>query len=207
MTRLPVVPTIMVLIAVPVMIALGFWQLDRLDWKRETLADLAQRPSAERLDLDAEGVAPDNFRRAQITCRTSGRPVALSGRSLNGQSGFSYRLPCASPDSGVPVLLDVGWAPRPDAVEAVVLRDTYQGLLIDRFREVGDGPDRFLLVSSRAATPALMPSAPPTIDDIPNSHLSYAGQWFGFAAVLSVIYVLFTLQWRKSRRPSEPTNA
>ncbi|MBZ6378063.1 hypothetical protein B5C34_01725 [Pacificimonas flava] len=203
--KLPLLPTAMVVLAVPVMIALGFWQLDRLEWKEEMLSDLARRPSAPQIDLDQPGAAPENFRRAAITCRTSGRPQAVSGRSLQGQTGYSYRLPCSSPESGAPVMLDIGWAPRPDAVNAVVLRDRYQGVLIDRIRELGSGADRFLLVSGRAAVPELRPSAPPTLEDIPNSHRAYAGQWFGFAAVLSVIYVLYTLQWRRARRAAKQT--
>ena len=35
--RLPIVPTIVVLIAVGIMVRLGFWQLDRLHQKEELL--------------------------------------------------------------------------------------------------------------------------------------------------------------------------
>ena len=41
------------------------------------------------------------------------------------------------------------------------------------------------------ALPPLLPSAPPTIDTIPNNHLSYAVQWFSFAAILAIIYGLW----------------
>ena len=42
----------------------------------------------------------------------------------------------------------------------------------------------------RSAGPGLVASALPTPDSIPNNHLSYAIQWFLFAAIAGVIYVL-----------------
>ena len=54
------------------------------------------------------------------------------------------------------------------------------------------GPDRLTgmrLVAS-SAPPGLEPAAPPSISNIPNNHLSYAVQWFAFAAIAVVIYVL-----------------
>jgi surfeit locus 1 family protein len=38
--------------------------------------------------------------------------------------------------------------------------------------------------------PGLMASAPPSPDSIPNNHLSYAIQWFLFAGIAALIYVL-----------------
>jgi surfeit locus 1 family protein len=43
-----------------------------------------------------------------------------------------------------------------------------------------------------------MASAPPSPDNIPNNHLSYAVQWFLFAGIAGVIYALALRQrWRK----------
>ena len=153
--RLPILPTVMVALAVPVLIALGLWQLDRLEWKEDLLAELAERPALPRIDLDHPEAAPDNFRRAAITCSAAGRPRPVSGRSPEGRTGYSFRIPCQSTVSDSSVLLDIGWAPRPDSVETTVIRGRYEGLLIDRLREVGSGPDRFVLISSRAALPQL----------------------------------------------------
>ena len=47
----------------------------------------------------------------------------------------------------------------------------------------------------RTAVPPLTPSRVPTPGDLPDSHLSYAVQWFSFATILSVIYGLFV--WRR----------
>ena len=54
-----------------------------------------------------------------------------------------------------------------------------------------------------AATPGpgLQPIAPPSPVTIANNHLSYAVQWFLFAAIALVIYVLAL-----RRRKPKPTN-
>jgi cytochrome oxidase assembly protein ShyY1 len=46
-----------------------------------------------------------------------------------------------------------------------------------------------MLVSSEAA-PGLQPSARPTPDSVPNTHAWYALQWFLFAGLAALIYVL-----------------
>ena len=58
---------------------------------------------------------------------------------------------------------------------------------------------RMRLVAATAA-PGLQPSAPPTIEQIPNNHRSYAVQWFLVAALAAAIYLLAL---RKRLHPSE----
>ena len=43
-----------------------------------------------------------------------------------------------------------------------------------------------------AATPpdGLQPNAAPDLDSVPNNHLAYGVQWFFFAGVAAIIYVL-----------------
>ena len=36
----------------------------------------------------------------------------------------------------------------------------------------------------------LAANAPPDLDSVPNNHLAYAGQWFFFAAIAAIVYVL-----------------
>ena len=52
-----------------------------------------------------------------------------------------------------------------------------------------DSKSRMRLVAA-TAPPGLEPSAPPSIDQIPNNHRSYAVQWFLFALIALVIYIL-----------------
>ena len=54
------------------------------------------------------------------------------------------------------------------------------------------GPDRLkrMRLVAASAPPGLEPSAPPSIQSIPNNHRSYALQWFSFAAIAVIIYAL-----------------
>ena len=51
----PVLPTLMVLIAVPILIGFGFWQLQRMQWKDALLVELTPVvPSAQRIGTVGE---------------------------------------------------------------------------------------------------------------------------------------------------------
>jgi surfeit locus 1 family protein len=59
-----------------------------------------------------------------------------------------------------------------------------------------------MIVSDRPA-PGLKSSAQPNPADIPNNHLSYAVQWFLFAATALVIYAVALWQrWKKKVAPN-----
>ncbi len=61
-------------------------------------------------------------------------------------------------------------------------------------------PDRLTRMRLVAASPGpdLLASAPPSPDIIPNNHFSYAIQWFLFAGIAVLIYVLALRQrWKK----------
>jgi len=54
------------------------------------------------------------------------------------------------------------------------------------------GPDRLqrIRLVAASAPPGLEPSALPSTAQIPNNHRFYAIQWFAFAAIALVIYIL-----------------
>lgn len=202
---LPLLPTLVVLIAVPAMLTLGFWQLERRAWKEALLADLAGRQAAgATIDLPAgEPLAGDlNFRSALVRCvfPASASPVVTAGRNLHGASGYSYLLPC---DDNGRLLVNVGWAARPGLRPAATAADAGTGTaratevagMLVRQPARGGGPAYHLI--ARDPLPPLEASAPPSVDSIPNNHLSYAVQWFAFAAALSSIYLLYVRRWRR----------
>jgi cytochrome oxidase assembly protein ShyY1 len=51
------------------------------------------------------------------------------------------------------------------------------------------------------AAPGLEPSALPSPRSIPNNHLFYAVQWFAFAGIALVIYMLALRKRRKEQAP------
>lgn len=192
----------MVILAVPTLIGFGIWQLQRAQWKEALLADLERNTQAPLVVL-GPGALPQglDFRRVRMTLDcTDAAPQPKAGRNHAGQSGYAVTFTCSG--HGATIQLNAGWGPRanswanvsgfppptPFAIEGVLVR-----------MPASDGPAWTLVAST--APPPLVPSAPPTIDTIPNNHLSYAVQWFSFAAILAVIYGLWLRRRLASRRP------
>lgn len=197
--RLPVGPTLLVAVALPALIGLGLWQLERRDWKNALMTELAARQAAPLLDLSRGGDWRDlNLRRVRVDCSAWRRPARVrGGDSATGDSGFSYRLDC-QPKGMAPGLLEVvvGWATRPD-VAVTPTPGAVTGIMVARQPPVA-GAAPWVLVAA-TGTPPLAPVAPPSTETIANNHLSYAVQWFGFAATLGVIYAVYVRRWRRQR--------
>lgn len=207
MRRLPILPTLIVAAAVATMIGLGIWQLHRAQWKERLLGEYGAAAGLPALDLDpllARGGPPPPlaFRRVLVTCHARDvRPDLHGGRSrANGQGGYSYFVPCRPGAAGLAgrLIVNAGWTPLPDNDR----RLTVDGLVAGQLGPAeADGP---ITLTAAIATPPLAPSQPLSIEDIPNNHLSYAFQWFFFAAVAAVIYVLALRRHRPGELPPAP---
>lgn len=186
MIRLPLLPTILVALAVAAMFGLGVWQLGRAEQKAQLLEALERSRDLPAADL-ADPQGPLSYRRAAIECRAEAvRPDVRAGHSLAGMSGYSYRVPCRPGGEGLAgrLLVDIGWARRPDLVRRVTL----EGEVAGRLGMVGEeGP---VTLTAAAPVPPLEPSAPPSPERVPNNHFFYALQWFFFAAAAVAIYLL-----------------
>ena len=189
----PVLPTLMVAIALPTLVGLGSWQLARHHWKDGLLAEYRRNIDAAPLDLGSTPIPPDSqFRRARLLLSCpSAVPAERAGRTLDGRAGFANYLPCRS--GSLSLQLDAGWSPRPFLAALPAFSGGMTGRLIP------DADGGWILIGE-SALPPLLPSAPPTLDSIPNNHLSYAVQWFGFAAVLAAIYGLWLFRWLAPQR-------
>ena len=105
-----------------VCIRLGFWQLDRLDQRREDNAAVAAATSRPALFLDAAAMAEIHrhpadylYRRAVVEgVPMAGQEIVLRGRSHLGQPGVHLVTPLRLEGGGV-VLINRGWVPSPDA--------------------------------------------------------------------------------------------
>lgn len=185
--RLPVIPTLVVLIAVGIMIRFGFWQLDRMHQKEAMLARFAaaqanSAPAAwtaqvPRTDPADQGLSEANlYRRSSLACVQVRAMRSVSGSNDKGAPGYVHVADCVLGDrTGAPVVL--GWSAGPQAPQWSGGSAT--GWIAPGPRLVADPP-----------LAGLQPNARPDPRDIPNNHLSYAVQWFAFAAVALVIYGL-----------------
>jgi len=181
--------TLIITGAVAVMISLGVWQWQRAEWKTALLAELRAAPSLPPVDLDrplAPG-APISFRRARVTCAASDvRPQQRQGYNLRGESGFVFLVPCRRDAEGLAGRLQVvvGWSRNPMAAERLSVAGPLTGQL-GLVQEQGP-----VVFTSDAALPPLERASGPDPDEIPNNHLSYAFQWFFFAAAAMAIALI-----------------
>lgn len=187
MRRVPVGATITVALAVAIMIALGFWQLlIRLPEKEAELELLASNPARPTIAFPA---TPDDhllFRRATLDCAT---PVTIA-RAGAGSAGYRLIATCAGGER-----VQLGTIRTPTGMV-----DWPGGSVTGRISHAPDArpliatlfdhsPKPLLLVADTPA-PGLAPNAVPDISSVPNNHLAYAVQWFVFASIALVIYLL-----------------
>jgi len=206
MRRLPVVPTLVVALAVAAMIALGIWQLQRARWKEGLLAQYAAAAAMPAVDLDPllerrAQLPPLSFRRALISCDAEAAEAEIrAGRNLGDEPGQAYVIPCRPGAEGPAgrIRVNVGWSARPDGPRRISLH----GLVAGRLGAIGeDGP---VILIAATPVPPLAASRPPSLDSIPNNHRLYALQWFLFAAAALIIYLLALRKRNRTTLPPEP---
>lgn len=127
------VPTAAMLVAVALLASLGFWQLERLEWKRELLAErraLMEAPPIpleEALAAEARGEAPLVYRRVRARgVYDAERSVVVLNVSRGLRSGARVltplRLAAGAAGPADAVLVDRGFVPH-DELEAFLERD------------------------------------------------------------------------------------
>lgn len=108
-------PTLFTVPALIVLVALGFWQLQRLHWKDDLITKLNDRATAAAVDLPAGALgAPDEwqFRRVRVAgVFAHDKETHLLNRSLRGNPGVHVMTPLVRSDGGGAVLVDRGWVP------------------------------------------------------------------------------------------------
>lgn len=206
MKRLPVIPTILVLIAVVAMIALGVWQLDRRGEKEALIARL----SANR-DLPPMAFPPlapvakeAMFRKSRVNClRVTGWRVT-GGATPTGQGGYRHIAECATGAEGPGALIDMGVAANPafkpdwrgGTVDGLITTEPNQSSIIGK--AFGSAPLLRPMLVADVPAKGLAASAPPSTAGVSNNHLAYAVQWFLFAGVALIIYVIALQRRAKS---------
>ena len=190
--RLPLIPTILVGLAIAVMIGLGIWQLERRSEKEALLAAYAD--NAAKPPIGWPVVPPKEplplFRAATANCLQVVNYRTAAGQNLKGEPGFLVIADCRTGAEGPGLAVELGWSKNPNAGRA------WRGGLVSGVI----APDKISRMRLVAATPGrgLAASAPPSPDTIPNNHLSYAIQWFLFAGIAALIYWLALRQrWKK----------
>ncbi len=188
MPRVPIIPTILVVAAAAVMVALGFWQLGRSEEKTAMIARYSTIPVDQAAQpLVAEGNWQEEllYRRLSFDCGAPAGMRSTAATSANGAKGWSHVAKCSF-DGDQQVEVALGWTIS--AVAPEWEGGSVVGVLGPKGKLVADPP--------LAGLEAL---AAPDPNDLPNNHLAYAGQWFFFALTALVIYG-FALRGRRKKR-------
>ena len=197
---------------VAILLWLGTWQLQRLDWKEGLLTDLEARMAAEPMDLPADPEEEaDEYRAVTLTGQPVGEElhVLVSGTA----AGTGYLAVTAfETDTGRRILLDQGLLAL-DAKDLPPARRATEvtGRLIwpddvtsstpvpDLDRNIWFGRDVAAMAEALGTEPVLVTAStmsppdprltPLPIDsaNVKNDHLEYAITWFLLAAVWAVM--------------------
>lgn len=111
--RPTLVPTLITIPAVVVMLGLGTWQVERLEWKRELIASRSARFAAPPIALPEAAADPTQFEFHRVRVQGTylhAREMYMPARTLNGNLGWHVITPLAR-DDGSHVLVDRGWVP------------------------------------------------------------------------------------------------
>jgi surfeit locus 1 family protein len=206
------------------LLSLGAWQLHRRTWKSALLADIDRGEASPAIPLPQ---SPPAFAKVRVEGHFRDDLQALYGsdvRDLPNGSAIGAQLiePLERPGE-VPILVDRGWVPTDPAfiepgtgtVEGYIRLPEKPGAL-----SPSDDPESrrfytldpaaigaslglpvvapFTLVALGTASPGVFPIPATALPRPPNDHLNYAITWFSLAAVLLVV---FTLWSRKVLRP------
>ena len=198
MKRIPVVPTIIVVLAVCGMIALGIWQITvRLPEKEAYLAQLAGNPAKPPVAFPRQSDDTLLFRRSSIVCLS---PVTIT-RAGAGNAGFRLIAACRTGAEGPGVKVQLGTTRDPNkrvdwrggAVSGFISHAPDARPLIAGLFD--HAPQEMLLVADRPVA-ELSANTRPDVGVVPNNHLAYGVQWFLFAAIAAIIYAVAVLRRR-----------
>lgn len=216
------IPTLATLLMVSVMLGLGFWQLERLEWKTALLERLSTQMAARPVPLPEKLENPDDWEYRPVSMAGQylyDREIMVGPRTLEGKNGFHMVVPFRRASGGI-VLVNRGWiseelrkqAERPEGIVEV------QGLIQlprkNRFtpdnkpgrkewywidtQEMGKVAKLEnvapVVVATPSAAKGVYPAGGGLRVDIPNDHKKYAIFWFGMAFAMFAVYILSGLQ-------------
>ena len=208
-----------------ILVSLGNWQVQRLAWKQEILAEIDGRIAAAPIEIP-KAVSEENDR--FLSVRGEGRILdeELHVLASSKQTGAIYRV--ISPfemSDGRRIMVDRGWI-KPDQKDTprVAMFAEIEGNLhwpqeIDSYTPENDvagniwfardvpqmaealnaAPILVVLSKTSETDPAVTPM-PVTSAGIPNDHLNYAVTWYGLALVWLVMTLYYLRRMRAKHK-------
>ncbi|MEL6607522.1 MAG: SURF1 family protein [Pseudomonadota bacterium] len=204
-----------------ILLWLGIWQMQRLEWKEGVLAEIEDRIAAAPVAVPA---VPDPEADRYLPVEVAGTLGERELHVLISRKGFGagYRVIRALDTGQRSIMVDLGViattakdADRPggpmevagnlhwpDEVDSFTPENDVAGNIwfareVDQMADaLGTAP---ILVIARDLSPAVpgVTSLPVDTSGIPNDHLGYAVTWFGMAAVWVAMTALFLYRGRR----------
>lgn len=209
-------PGIMAAVMFALLIGLGFWQLQRRDWKLGLLAQIDQAEASPAIPLPAD---PLQFTKVRVEGRLRPDLQAFYGSDVrdlpNGPVIGAYLIEPMDRPGQDPVLVNLGWvptgmtlAPGESSIEGYVRRPDAPGPFSAaddaakrRFFTLDPAPIAaalglpraapFTLVALGTVSPGVYPQPATTLPRPPNDHLNYALTWFGLALSLLAVFTVY----------------
>jgi len=221
MTRRMIVPLLIGLLGGAILISLGVWQVNRLQWKQGVLADIAARIVAAPVDLPATpDPQADRYLPVTVTGRFTGDHLDVlvsrkqigagvrvieafetqDGRRILVDRGFVTDDARANPrESGAATVEgNLHWPDETDSYTPPP--DPRTGLWFARdvaaMAQALDTEPTFIV--ARRPTGGEIEPMPVDTSGIPNDHMNYAITWFSLAAVWlgMTAYLLWRIRQR-----------
>ena len=221
MLRRMIFPILMGIVGCAVLIWLGIWQVQRMQWKNGVLDQIAAMVVADPVALPtAPTEADDKYRPVLVDGRFTGAFVEVLAGEGGAVPGVRI-IEAFEVDDGRRVLIDRGYLgqearaiPRPAHAAQVVGNlhwpqdadsytpppDSKSGLWFARdlpamAAKLGTEP---ILIVARLPTGDGIDPVPVDTSNIPNNHWGYAIQWFSLAAVWAGMtgYLLWRIRQR-----------
>ena len=215
-------PLIFGIVGTAVLVSLGVWQLQRLQWKEGILAEIDARMMSAPIALpDTPSEEVHEYTPVEVSGRFTDREIDVLVSVKGIGPGFRVVTEFET-DDGRRILVDRGFIPEREKtsvrppVSAVVTGTLLWPDEVDGFTPDPDLTSNMwfardlpamaeileteeVLVVARQTTETDSPVTPMPVDSagIPNNHLEYVITWFG----LAVIWVLMTgyFLWRQRR--------
>ncbi len=213
--------TLSTMLMLLILVAMGSWQVERLEWKTNFLAEISAQmekppvPLPEKMDVLSDW----QYRRVTLAGRfLHDKGFLLKPRTLDGVNGYHMVVPFERASGGI-VFVNRGWisealmdkAGYPAGllqIEGVVQiprktrwtpenrpdkKDWYWADIPAMAQSAGLGAVAPVIVNVADRQPGVWPAGGKVQLDIPNDHRQYAIFWYTMALVLLVIYVLRAL--------------
>lgn len=215
-------PLILGILGCAILIGLGIWQLQRMEWKAGVLEEIQAQINAAPVELPENPDPSMKYMPVTVSGTTTGDEIHILSHTKEHGGGYQIVSRFVT-DDGREILLDRGFV-RQEArhLKRDPVRLTVRGNLHWPDEKSSSTPDPNLqeniwfardvpaMARQLGTDPVLVVASfvegdaqgaepiPVAIEGIPNNHLSYAVQWFMIAAVWAGMTV--ALIWRIRQR-------